>query len=102
MADFTWNLLHPTSLLAFIFPGKWQKPPSSFVKCNVGSSWDESSKIGGGACIVRDEKGSLNFVPFSCNNLANMITRDHRHQSYVVALHGPVWLASLIRQEASA
>ncbi|KAG2283042.1 hypothetical protein Bca4012_051718 [Brassica carinata] len=57
MADFTWNLLHPTSLLAFIFPGKWQKPPSSFVKCNVGSSWDESSKIGGGACIVRDEKG---------------------------------------------
>lgn len=47
-------------------------------------------------------EGSLNFVPFSCNNLANMITRDHRHQSYVVALHGPVWLASLIRQEASA
>ncbi|KAH0939326.1 hypothetical protein HID58_006787, partial [Brassica napus] len=129
----------------------WQKPPSSFVKCNVGSSWDESSKIEGGACIVRDEKVGcsshvrpqalkcnygvlvfrsqkiygaftcvlrrlsklflnlryiryipfLNFVPVSCNNLANMITRDHKHQSYV-ALHGPVWLASLIRQEALA
>ncbi|KAL0711802.1 hypothetical protein Bca4012_018780 [Brassica carinata] len=38
---------------------KWQKPPPSFLKCNVGSSWDESLKIGGGAWVVRNEKGEV-------------------------------------------
>lgn len=46
---------------AVISHSKWQKPPLSFVKCNVGASWDENSKTGGGAWIFRDEKGTILF-----------------------------------------
>ena len=46
-----------TSIFMGSVPEKWQKPSSSFVKCNVGSSWEGSSTIAGAAWVVRDERG---------------------------------------------
>ena len=46
-----------TSIFMGSDPEKWQKPSSSFVKCNVGSSWEGSSTIAGDAWVVRDERG---------------------------------------------
>lgn len=33
---------------------RWQAPSLSFVKCNVGSSWVEETKISGAAWITRN------------------------------------------------
>lgn len=38
---------------------KWQKPPPSFLKCNVGSSWDGATLTCGGEWLVRDEQGNV-------------------------------------------
>ncbi|KAF3501768.1 hypothetical protein F2Q69_00044423 [Brassica cretica] len=35
----------------------WSKPPLSWVKCNIGSSWDSSSLLGGAGWIIRDAYG---------------------------------------------
>lgn len=47
--------------------------------------------------------GSLHFVPLPCNTMATTIaesvTREQRHQSYVAHL-GPRWLSDQLRQEA--
>lgn len=161
----------------------WEKPPHSFVKCNVGSSWVPSSGVCGTAWLLRDANGkvilhsrrafsgitsalqadllavswaasaikdlkiqkvileysspyvglalanpvdhplhyqschhllrdihsmhncSLQHVPDICNSpaleIAMSVTRDNRSQSYV-ARHGPIWLASLLSQEAGS
>ncbi|XP_010468426.1 PREDICTED: uncharacterized protein LOC104748491 [Camelina sativa] len=38
---------------------KWCKPPMGFIKCNVGSSWRNSSCLSSGAWIVRDYQGQV-------------------------------------------
>lgn len=49
----------PPELVREVGLEKWKKPPVSFLKCNVGSSWDGSSFTGGGVWLLRDEKGSV-------------------------------------------
>ncbi|KAF2578138.1 hypothetical protein F2Q70_00013172 [Brassica cretica] len=36
---------------------EWTKPPTSFLKCNVGSSWSQASSVGGAGWIIRDSSG---------------------------------------------
>lgn len=57
---------------------KWQKPSSSFLKCNVAASWDASTKTGGGAWVVRDKNGTVlvhsrkAFFPIGSLSQANL------------------------------
>lgn len=37
----------------------WKRPEQGTVKCNIGSSWTESSKSCGAAWILRDSNGSM-------------------------------------------
>ena len=37
----------------------WTKPPSSFLKCNVGSSWSPTSGIAGASWLIHDSKGEV-------------------------------------------
>ncbi|CAF2140656.1 unnamed protein product, partial [Brassica rapa subsp. trilocularis] len=60
---------------------QWQKPPASFVKCNVGSSWDVNSNTGGGAWIVRDDKGLV-----LCHSRRSFSMVGSLYQANVMAL----------------
>ncbi|KAF3581562.1 hypothetical protein DY000_02032737, partial [Brassica cretica] len=37
--------------------GKWEKPPSDIVKCNVGTAWIDTCFMSGASWIVRDYQG---------------------------------------------
>ncbi|KAG5396596.1 hypothetical protein IGI04_018410 [Brassica rapa subsp. trilocularis] len=63
-------------------PQKWQKPPASFLKCNVGSSLDGGSTIAGAAWVVRDARGVV--LLHSGRAFANV---SSLHQANVMALH---------------
>ncbi|KAH0853636.1 hypothetical protein HID58_093008, partial [Brassica napus] len=63
-------------------PEKWQKPPASFLKCNVGSSLDEGSSIAGAAWVVRDTRGIV--LLHSRRAFANVSSLQ---QANVMALH---------------
>ncbi|KAL0866109.1 hypothetical protein Bca101_045227 [Brassica carinata] len=68
---------------------KWQKPSVSCLKCNVGSSWDEVSKKGGAAWVVRDEKGrTLHHSRRAFSNVCSLF------QANISALH---WAAEAMR-----
>ncbi|KAL0762654.1 hypothetical protein Bca101_078805 [Brassica carinata] len=68
---------------------QWQKPPASFVKCNVGSSWDVNSNTGGGAWIVRDERGLV-----LCHSRRSFSLVGSLYQANVMALQ---WAAEAMR-----
>lgn len=36
---------------------KWQPPPSTWMKCNIGFSWSPSLQLGGGAWVLRNSQG---------------------------------------------
>ncbi|KAG2249479.1 hypothetical protein Bca52824_089107 [Brassica carinata] len=36
---------------------KWQPPPSTWMKCNIGFSWSPSLQLGGGAWVMRNSQG---------------------------------------------
>ncbi|KAG7540714.1 Reverse transcriptase domain [Arabidopsis thaliana x Arabidopsis arenosa] len=38
---------------------KWAPPPHDWLKCNVGSSWDRTGRIGGAAWVLRNEFGDV-------------------------------------------
>lgn len=68
---------------------KWQKPLASCLKCNVGSSWDESSQKGGAAWVVRDDKGrALHHSRRAFSNVSSVF------QANILALH---WAAEAMR-----
>ncbi|KAG5402043.1 hypothetical protein IGI04_016650 [Brassica rapa subsp. trilocularis] len=84
-----WLNLHdnlPTEEYSTMFrgsvPEKWQKPPASFLKCNVGSSLDEGSSIAGAAWVVRDARGIV--LLHSRRAFANVSSLQ---QANVMALH---------------
>lgn len=37
----------------------WVKPPPTFLKCNIGSSWDASSQVSGAGWIIRNSRGQV-------------------------------------------
>lgn len=37
----------------------WKKPPEGWLKCNIGQAWNQRDKIGGGAWVVRDARGTI-------------------------------------------
>lgn len=37
----------------------WSKPPTLWVKCNIGISWSKRNQFLGGAWVLRDEKGTV-------------------------------------------
>ena len=83
-----WFNLHdnlPTEEYSAMFmgsvPEKWQKPPASFLKCNVGSSLDGGSTIAGAAWVVRDARGVV--LLHSRRAFANV---SSLHQANVMAL----------------
>ncbi|KAG5389929.1 hypothetical protein IGI04_031470 [Brassica rapa subsp. trilocularis] len=55
----------------------WSKPPVSWVKCNIGSSWDSSSLFGGAGWIIRDAHGkALLHSRRSFNHVLSAVQMD--------------------------
>ncbi|KAL1190941.1 putative protein phosphatase 2C-like protein 45 [Cardamine amara subsp. amara] len=45
----------------FGLENKWRRPPAGVLKCNINSSWVNSSRMCGGSWIVRDHRGEVKF-----------------------------------------
>ncbi|ESQ56144.1 hypothetical protein EUTSA_v10026817mg [Eutrema salsugineum] len=56
----------------------WFPPPSQWVKCNIGASWDKWKRCGGAAWVLSNEKGEVlchgrrSFVNIGSKSDANL------------------------------
>ncbi|XP_010472440.1 PREDICTED: uncharacterized protein LOC104752070 [Camelina sativa] len=68
---------------------KWIKPMAGYVKCNIRSSWYNSSRLNGGAWILRDETGQVLY--HARNALSPADSR------FVAALQCLLWALDALR-----
>lgn len=65
------------------FQKPWETPPVTWIKCNLGLSWSNHTKIAGCSWVVRDNNGLV--IIHSRRSFANL---QSRHEAF---LHCLLW-----------
>lgn len=92
----------------------WKPPPSGWLKCNVGSTWNKKKNLGGAAWVLRDNLGKVHlhsrraFSRIKSKEEANLKVliwvvdnvHQHHYDKVIFAFQATDLLGCLLRPQA--